>query len=233
MALTLTNIPGIMRHHGWNHGARLLDVWFSRPSAIAPAYGPPDTTTIKMDTFVLTFPRARAVYDALVRDHIWANPAARAEVGRLLGRLGRLGGPRAWFGDINRSPTILDGEYINYRTVSFGLSNLDDLSASLGNFTYRVAIAGESEGLSTGGTRVWVHQVGIYVRDSFDFNNTQFLGYWDDSDSSVSMVNFLSGDRVENASFRAYRQATGMGGDFMVYSDTKKLMRSPPETFDV
>ncbi|EYF08686.1 DUF6402 family protein [Chondromyces apiculatus] len=233
MTLRLTSIPKIMRHQGWHNGAQLLDKWFSRPSAIAPAYGTPDTTTIKMDGFVLTYPRARAVYDALVRDCIWANPAAQAEVRRLLGRLGRLGGPRAWFGDINRSPMILDGEYINHRTVGFGLSNLDDLSAALGNFAYRVAIAGEAEGLSTGGTRVYVHQVGIYVRDSFDFNDSQFLGYWDDSDSSVSTMNFLSGDRVENASFQAYRRGTGMGGDFLVYSDTKKLMRSPPEVFDV
>ncbi|AKT41270.1 DUF6402 family protein [Chondromyces crocatus] len=233
MALTLTNIPRIMRHHGWNNGARMLDIWFSRPSAIAPAYGAPDTTTITMDGFVLTYQRAKAVYDKLVQEQIWANPAAQGEVRRLLARLGRLGGTRAWFGDINRPPTVLDADYINFRTVSFGLGNLDDLSAALGNFTYRVAIAGEAEGLSGGGTRVYVHQVGIYVRDSFDFNGSQFLGYWDDSDNSVSMLNFLSGDGVENASFQAHRRRTGMGGDFLIYSDTKKLMRSPPEIFDV
>ncbi|XXT18513.1 DUF6402 family protein [Sorangium sp. So ce429] len=233
MALSLTNIPRIMRHHGWNHGARLLDIWFSRPSAVAPSYGAPDTTTIAMDGFVLTYPRARQVYDALVRDRVWANAAARGEVSRVLSRLGLLGRPRTWFGDINRSPTALDGEYINFRTVGFGLTNLDDLSAALGNFTYRVAIAGEAEGLRTGRTRVSVHQVGIYVRDSFDFNGSQFLGYWDDSDDSVSMVNIFSGDRVENATFQDYRRRTGMGGDFLVYSDTKKLMRSPPEVFEV
>jgi hypothetical protein len=47
------------------------------------------------------------------------------------------------------------------------------------------------------------------------------------------MLNFLSGDRVENASFQDHRRRTGMGGDFLIYSDTKKLMRSPPEMFEV
>jgi len=63
MAITLTNIPRIMRHHGWNNGARLMEIWFSRPPAIKPSYGPPETSTIKMDTWVLTFPRARQVFD--------------------------------------------------------------------------------------------------------------------------------------------------------------------------
>lgn len=233
MTLSLTNIPRIMRTHGWNNGARMLDIWFSRPSAVAPAYGTPDTSTITMDGFVLTYPRAKAVYDQLVTDQIWANPAARAEVSRMLGRLGRLGGPRAPFGDLTRSPTVLDSEYINFRTVGFGLFNLDDLSAALGNFTFRVAISGEAEGLPTGRTRVSVSQVGVYVRDSFDFNGDQFLGYWDDSDDSVSMINAFSGDSVSNQSFRDYRMRTGTGGDFLIYSNTKVLVRSPPDVFEV
>ena len=47
-----------MRARSWLNGARLLDVWFSLPSAIVPSYGSPDTTTIRMGTWALTFPRA-------------------------------------------------------------------------------------------------------------------------------------------------------------------------------
>jgi hypothetical protein len=166
-------------------------------------------------------------------EEIWTNEKARGEIRKLLARRGRLGKPRGWFGDINLSPVSLDADYINFRTVSFGLFDSDDLAAALGNFTFRVVIAGESEGLSSGKTRVYVRQVGSYVRDSFDFNGDQFLGFWDDSDDAVSLVNPLSGEKVSNASFRAYRGSTGRGGDFLVYSDTKKLMRSPPEVFEV
>jgi len=233
MSLTLTNIPSIMRYQGWKNGARLLDNWFSRSSAIAPAYGPADTTTIKMDGFVLTFTRARLVYEGLVKEKIWSNPKAKVEIRRLLNRLGRLGRPRGWFGNINLAPPILESDYINFRTVTFGIFDSDDLAASLGKFTFRVVVAGESEAVRGGKTKVYVHQVGIYVRDSFDFNGDQFLGFWDDSDNSVSMINPLSGDKVTNASFRDYRSKTGKGGDFLVYSDTKKLMLAEPDVFEV
>jgi hypothetical protein len=91
MAITLTNIPGIMRSKGWANGARLLEIWFSRPSAIAPRYGQPDTSTIRMDTWALTFQRARQVYDQLIRERIWANPPAQREIASMLRRKGLIG----------------------------------------------------------------------------------------------------------------------------------------------
>jgi hypothetical protein len=36
-------------------------------------------------------------------------------------------------------------------------------------------------------------QVVVNVKDSYDFNGDQFLGLWDDSDNSVSMLNLFSG----------------------------------------
>jgi len=63
MLSDLQNIPQVMRRRGWLNGARLLEVWFSRPQAAAPAYGPPDISTIRMDGWALTFQRARTVYE--------------------------------------------------------------------------------------------------------------------------------------------------------------------------
>jgi len=79
-----------MRKHGWGNGAKLMETWFSGPSAIAPAYGWPDTATIRMDSWVLTFPRARSVYDRLMRERIWANPDAQREIAAMLSRKGLL-----------------------------------------------------------------------------------------------------------------------------------------------
>lgn len=233
MSLTLTNIPRIMRSKKWFKGAALLDSWFNRVATTAPKYGIPDTSTIGLNSFVLRYKRARDVYDAIIQDRIWANPAAQREVRDVLNRAGRLGKPRGWFGNINLAAPSLDSVSVNYRTVGFGLSDMDDLSAALGNFTFRVVVAGESEGLKSGETQVYVHQVGIYVRDSFDFNGSQFLGFWDDSDDSVSMVNPLSGESVRNEDFRNHRARTGMGGDFLVYSEVQKLMRKTPDVFTV
>lgn len=59
--------------------------------------------------------------------------------------------------------------------------------------------------------RVTITEVGVYIRDSYDFNGDQFLGYWDDSDDSVSMTNPLSGTKVSNADFRSWRGRTEEG----------------------
>jgi hypothetical protein len=80
VAFDITKIPGIMRNKSWRNGARLMETWFSRPRATAPAYGAPETATIRMDTWVLAFPRARQVYDQLVRERVWANARPRLRI---------------------------------------------------------------------------------------------------------------------------------------------------------
>ncbi|MBI4584791.1 MAG: hypothetical protein HY717_12315 [Planctomycetes bacterium] len=234
MSLTLTNIPRIMRSKGWGNGARLMDIWFSRPSAVAPAYGLPDTATIKMDRWALTFARARSVYDQLIRDRIWVNSAAQAEIAKMLRRKGlpASGSAPRSFGNLSQPVELQDPDYINQRIVSFGLSDLDDMSAALGNFAFRVVVAGSVAAVSGGrGFAVTISEIGVYIRDSFDFNGSQFLGFWDDSTNSVSMVNPLSGTAVSNDDFRAWRRSTSRGGDFLVFSDMKRTSRSPADSF--
>lgn len=94
-----SNIPRIMRSKGWNNGARLLEIWFSHPSVIPPAYGLPDTNTIDLDRWALIFSRARQVYDRLIREQIWANPPAQTEIASMLRRKGLLTGGGQSFGN--------------------------------------------------------------------------------------------------------------------------------------
>ena len=83
MAITLTNIPKIMRANRMPIGAALMESWFLRPVAIKPAYGTTDTSTVKM-SWVLGFKRAKEVYDGIVSGKIWANYAAQKVIeGRL------------------------------------------------------------------------------------------------------------------------------------------------------
>jgi hypothetical protein len=232
MSLRLTNIPAIMRHQGWNNGAALLDSWFSRASAVAPGYGAPDTTTIRLDAWALTFPRARQVYDQLLRDRIWSNLPAQREIASLLRRQGLLTTSRQTFGGFQRPLPALDADYINFRQVTFSTSDLDDLTAALGNFVFRVVVAGSVQPRSgSRGHDVEINQVGVYIRDSFDFNGDQFLGFWDDSDNSVSMTNPFSGTYVSNADFRTWRANHGAGGDFLVFSDLKVIKLPLPDRF--
>jgi hypothetical protein len=129
---------------------------------------------------------------------------------------------------------LLDADYVNYRTVDFGCFDLDDMTAALGRFTFRVVVVGSitpETGSHRSRHRVTITNVGVYIRDSFDFNGNQFLGYWDDSDNSVSMVNFLSGDAVSNADFRSWRSTHGRGGDFLVFSDVKWMSLTSRDAF--
>jgi Family of unknown function (DUF6402) len=235
MSLTLTNIPAIMRAQRWGNGARLMDIWFSRPSAIAPAYGAPDTTTIRMDTWALTFPRARNVYDQLMRDRIWANPAGQAEVVKMLRRKSLLvvGGT---FGNLGLPVQSQDRDYVTQRVVEFALmyDPLDDMSAALANFAFRVLVAG-SVAAGTGGTgyRVTISEVGVYIRDSYDFVGFQPLGFWDDSTNTVQKGPFWGGVPVFNSDFQDWRTAHSAGGDFLVYSDIKRTPLAVPDTFTV
>lgn len=239
MSLTLTNIPRIMRHHSWNNGARLMDIWFSRPAATAPHYGAPDTATIKMDSWALTFPRARDVYDNIIREKIWSNPAGKREVGNMLRRKGLLGRTNLAWNDFSLPIETLDADYVNFRTIGsyaygyydyYSYTEIDDMTAALGRFAFRVVVAGETT--PSGTTHdVAITKVGLYIKDSYDFNGDQDLGYWDDSDNSVSVINFLSGTNVSNKSFRDHRAATNMGGDFIVFSDLKVVNLNPPDVF--
>jgi hypothetical protein len=138
------------------------------------------------------------------------------------------------FGNLNQPVQFQDADYINYRVVNFGLSALDDMSAALGNFAFRVIVSGSVTAASrVSGYQVKITEVGVYIRDSYDFNGDQSLGYWDDSDNSVSMFNPLSGTSVSNSDFRDWRSKNSRGGDFLVFSDIKRTTLTTPDTFNI
>ena len=234
--MDITKIPGIMRFHGWIAGASLLDAWFSRAASTAPSYStPPMLLTM---AYVTKFQRAKNVFDQAIADKVWVNAAAIKEIANRLRTNGLLPPSSVTsFGDLSKPVEIVDNEYINFRVVDSGKS-IDSLTASLGAFTFHFAVEGSVGPSSTPGkTRVEVKKTGIYVVDSFDFNDPpnedQFLGYWDDSDNAVSSWNPLSGDSVHNSDFRNWRTKTNMGGDFKVYTDIHVIDLTPPAVFEV
>lgn len=230
MAITLTNIPGIMRHNGWRNGARLMDIWFSRVPAIKPGYGPPDLKTIRMDAWVLTYSRARTVYDAILRDRIWANPAGQGRIATVLRSRGLLSATAQTFDDTRVSPDVAHGFHVNFRTIGQSALSIDDMDAALGNFAFYVVVGG-SVAPASGRHRITIETVGVYVMDSYDFSGSQDLGYWNETTNAVSAWNPIVGDKVTNAMFAAWRTANGRGGDFRVFSDIKATPLASPDTF--
>ena len=209
------------RHHG------------ARRREAAPNYASPDTTTIRMDSWVLTFLRARRKYHDLMRLRLWANPEARKEIRIMLRRKGKLDNRWHPFGNLDAPVEIQDKDSIQFVTVGSEIDavrGLDDMVCALGRFTFRVVLEGSVERvLSTRSTHeVKVRRVGVYVKDSYDFNGSQFLGFWSDLNNTASAINPSAGFGVDNGDFRAWRSLHSRGGDFEVFSDVKKTRITRP-----
>ncbi len=99
-----------------------------------------------------------------------------------------------------------------------------------------------------------VDQMGVYLRDSYDFTGDQGLGFWNkggvttyasntldipierpaagnDANWTIG-IGSLSVNRpryfsVSNGSFDQYRNATKHGGDFTIFSDVHRLAMLP------
>ncbi|MDA8457156.1 DUF6402 family protein [Acidovorax sp. GBBC 3334] len=249
--LDITKIPGVMRSNNWQKGARLMDKWFSDPANTVPANGITSTDIITMD-WVLGFSRARQVYDTLIAERIWLNDAARKEIVKLLARKNALGNGQQRF-RLPRMLQAMENEAIQFRVIGGNMDMLigpmDDLRAALGNFTFRVVVGGFVEAEMTekkvasgpalkvpnGNYSVTIEEVGIYIKDSYDFNDPtgkdQDLGNWNFESNSVGRTGMNGGTSVHNSDFRKWRTANGKGGDFFIYSDLRILRQSENNTF--
>ena len=238
-----------MRAKGWLNGATLLEEWFNNSENDDPTKGTPDTTTIKMDAWALKFSRAKSAYDDLIAKRIWLNPPARDLLLMRLKGMGKISDNEQTFGDVTvLTMTQVDSQSVNFKAVGTSwtdkiLDPLDDMFAALGAFTFKVIVQGrvappqDSWSLQPPYThRVTIEKVGVYIKDSFDFNGPQFLGAWQETPPDVTRDPVAYPDshtRVDNADFRAWRSQNHKGGDFLVFSDIKWTALTPPDTFAI
>lgn len=228
-----------------------MEKWFRDPANTVPASGIVSADVITMD-WVLEFARAREVYDKLIAERIWLNEAARREIVKLLARKNALGNGKQRF-LLPRMQLALENEAIQFRMVGGNMDMLigpmDDLRAALANFTFRVVVAGSVEPeliaqkvasgaplkVASGNYRVTIDEVGIYVKDSYDFNDAagedQDLGNWNLNSNTVGRTGLNGGFSVHNSDFRKWRVANQKGGDFLVYSDLRVLRQTSNNTF--
>lgn len=125
--------------------------------------------------------------------------------------------------------------------AEFGESSdtLDDLYGALGRATVKVGVVGttHSENDTTTGRPQHYFRtshIGFYIRDNYDFNGPQYLGTWTKNRVLTKTETILSltpagqsiihiGSEpfaaVSNPDFQNYRNKTGKGGDFVIYSD--------------
>ena len=247
VAPDITWIPEKMRAKGWTQGAILMEEWFRRPKLVRADdpktvpfnFGPPVLNVIKMDWVMSPeFPRAKRVYDELVDGKLWKNDAAKQLLVQRLNKLGILTqaknnqGQKIKFGDLTSANVIqIEELYIQSRPMNEGqiskavnylFNSFDGLTASLAEFDVHLAVKGYVS-VSNQVLNVTVEEIGVYVKDSYDFVGDQPLGKWDEDALKA----------VTNKDFRDWREKTGKGGDFLVYSDIKRTTLIPPDTFTI
>jgi len=148
------------------------------------------------------------------------------------------------FGGLSQPLLRLDADFAAERWIGQLTDPLDDLYGALGNFALRVVVQGSVQpgagpsvvphprpSATSGVYTVSIEQVGIYVLDSYDFDNDQWLGFW--SRTGVSRGPGLGRELVTNGDFRTWRTRQGRGGDYYVFSDLRVHRRQPPDTFTV
>jgi RHS repeat-associated protein len=224
-------IADMMHGKNWLNGEVLLRKWMNASGNNNPASGVPDTTTIRMDSWVLTFQRAKEVYDKIFSEKAFVNPAAQREINRILSRYGKFGHGTDYITFDFVSVPVIDvdkaGDFVNERYVGSQSDSPDDMVAALARFKLRMTI----KGAVCASRVVYINEVGVYAWDSYDFNDdpvsrlnprtwtSQPLGFWNPKTGYVGRL--PRGDYVSNATFLDYRSKTGLGGDFLIYSDMK------------
>lgn len=233
-AFDIRDIPAIMTANGWTQGAALMNSWFKRPAHQLPKYDTPDTSTITM-SWVLGFKRAKSVYDELVSERIWQNGPARQQFAKICKAKGLIKDgvkTSASFGDFKRAVPDMDAESVNFRTTGTSVFQIDDMDAALGRFVFKVLVKGSVSSNDGKKFSATITEVGVYIKDSYDFEGDQSLGYWDAKGKQASMYYLPSGTRVGNKDFQKWRTDHTMGGDFQVFSDLLVFKLDKPDSFE-
>ncbi|OLS64320.1 DUF6402 family protein [Pseudomonas putida] len=128
---------------------------------------------------------------------------------------------------------------VNYAVLGTLSDTLDDMYGALGIATLKVGVAGKTFSKIDSETQrvrnyFQTEHIGFYIRDHYDFNGIQFLGIWTEDrvltkpemmraavPSGQSIYNWATDEfaLIRNNDFRKYREKTGMGGDYVIYSD--------------
>ncbi len=114
--------------------------------------------------------------------------------------------------------------YHTYKGVewSFG-DSVDGLDAALAGFTLRALAKGQARNLGGGEWKITVTGMGIFVWDSFNFEEDaslagslfNLLGTWS---CELLVFNNPLGQLLSNRNFNAFRNKYGRGNDFLVLS---------------
>lgn len=209
----------------------------SQPAPLEISSAQCEENFVKM-SWAMGFDRCQAAVRKA--ESILATPNAVSRLKTLLKNRGWRNNGNISLGSSSFSAREIDASaQINFVQLGNTDDPLDDMYGALGAATLKVGVVGKTFIKQDPETRqlknyFQVEQIGFYIRDHYDFNGIQFLGVWTHdrvlSKSEMIRAALPSGQSiykwttdelalVTNNDFRNYRQKTGMGGDYIIYSD--------------
>lgn len=265
----LRDIPGVMRSKlGWPVAASLMERWFNGAPLALPLEVKRSTEgnrlsqlpsalideTIVTMAWALKFSRVKAAVA-----HLQANWASPAGIGLLKRRIvrelpQRIG--QCWrFGNLNQPAKVLDDlSQVNFVGVGKTSDPMDDFYGAMGESQLKLAVSGIVIS-SSGVTSVEIYELGFYLRDAYDFNDSSFisqpLGCWGfngvecgistrlsiEIEDTIADINPKDAANlkyyVKNSDFQKWRNKNNKGGDFMVVSDVHRVRLAIPQKFTI
>ncbi len=238
--IDVKRIPGVMRSKSWNKGATIMENWFIGAPATAPSYGKIDDKTITQ-AWLVTFSKYTDKINKMLASKVHISSAAQSKIKANLIAAG-LNTPGSTF-SITLDPKSFNKKGLSVHTDSLQTAGptdaLTDMSAALGAFNIKVGVEGQVGFVpqvvpgKPGRVVVIIESVGFYVKDSFDFNGTQPLGFWNVCTNDVAKIPGGGRVLVMNKDFRDWRTANSLGQDVLIFSkdwDMRKL--KTPDTFN-
>ncbi|AVS64439.1 hypothetical protein C8245_00905 [Paracidovorax avenae] len=257
----LRDIPSVMRSRlGWPVAAALMERWFNgaayqmskevkesrgsqRLSRLNTAQL--DDTTVTMQ-WALGFARVQAAMATLQAK--WLSPAGIAQLKDRVAQQSHGRDQQCWrFGNLNQPAKILEDTcQVNYLSFGKWSDPMDDFYGAMGEAQINVAATGLVTPHTAGQSFIEVDEIGFYLRDAYDFNDSgtfisQPLGCWgfngvecgihtqlnipteetlvDEEPSAVQKYKYI----VQNKDFRNWRSKNNKGGDFMVLTDVYRV----------
>ncbi|MBI3898482.1 MAG: hypothetical protein HY308_09325 [Gammaproteobacteria bacterium] len=268
----ITDIPDVMDTKlGWKVGAQLMRRWFANPAYTLTQdektnrADPRHLSAFHLDERIVTmkwvmgFSRVSSAYYQLLSG--WQTPAGLAQLKRRViaaqPPMIPLGMTRWRFGDLSLPGKDLDKTFqVNVAEVGSLLDPLDDFFGGVARGLLKIAVSGLVTPLKNGRFQVIVDEVGIYLRDTYDFNDDSYdlisqpLGYWGFQGVQRDLQlrwdieideQYVDKDEapvgrfyaVQNDDFRRYRDKYGKGGDFILYSDVRRERLIKPLVLEI
>lgn len=259
--LTLRKLPDVMKNMGWNTAAALMERWFTSPAFIW-------TQEIRDTYFDNPLIIKQGHYDDKIVKMVWylKFPGMKENVKELKAIYLTANSKKLLLNRLRRANIRKDGDYLcpmnpesarelnavcQIQTKSCGkvLDTINEIYGSLGEYFLQLAVIGILRVPKTGRAFFQIHKMGIYIKDVFEFNGPQFLGFWT-KEKCLGKAEILSIPfegaaatqayraeqlrspvySVHNSDFREWREKHNMGGDFIIYSDVLWVDPGPNST---